>query len=219
MTRAQQRFATASAAILVQIGLVLLFAHSFAPGKPQQVAREMMLLLRPILRPAAPAPRSPPARMPRMIVPPAAMASPTPGERAASVLAAPPSALEGIGRSLFACAPERYGLLTREEQLRCPPPGEGMAHLPDADLLTPPQSHSRDAARWAEDRAAREFTPSCFMNGWGGGQSETGCMMGQTQAESKRAKQARIEYDFEKSRRNALPPPPKPIWVGVPPKR
>lgn len=217
MTRSQQRFATASAAILVQIGLVLLFAHSFAPGKPQQVAREMMLLLRPILRPAAPPPNSPPARMPRMIVPPAAMTSPTPGERAASVLAAPPSALEGIGRSLFACAPERYGLLTREEQLRCPPPGEGLARLPDAHLLTPPKSHSRDAVMWAEAVAAREFAPSCFMNGSGSRGAD--CMMRQTQAERQRAKQARIEYDFEKSRRNAPPPPPKPIWVGVPPKR
>ncbi len=219
MTRSQQRFATASAAILVQIGLVLLFAHSFAPGKPQQVAREMMLLLRPILRPSAPAPQPPQARMPRMIVPPAAMTSPTPGERAASVLAAPPSALEGIGRSLFACAPERYGLLTREEQARCPPPGEGLARLPDAHLLTPPRSRSRDAVMWAEDRAAREFTPSCFMNAWGGGQSETGCMMGQMLAERQRAKQTRIEYDFERARRNASPPPPKTLWVGVPPKR
>ena len=35
MTRSQQRFATASAAILVQILLVMLFAHSFMPGKPR----------------------------------------------------------------------------------------------------------------------------------------------------------------------------------------
>ncbi|MEY4706590.1 MAG: hypothetical protein RJB58_313 [Pseudomonadota bacterium] len=217
MTRAQQRFATASAAILVQIGLVLLFAHSFAPGKPQQVAREMMLILRPILRPTTPPP-SPPARMPRMIVPQASAMPPILNDKVIGIAPASPSALEGIGRALFGCAPQRYGQLTREEQLRCPPPGEGLARLPDADLLTPPRSHSRDAARWAEDRAAREFTPSCFMNAWGGGQSETGCMIGQAQAESKRAQQARIEHDFQRARRNA-PPPPKPIWVGVPPKR
>lgn len=213
MTRSQQRFATASAAILVQIALVLLFAHSFAPGKPQQVAREMMLLLRPLLRPPQPVPE-PPRPLPRMIVPPASVASPSPGERAANMLAAPPGALEGIGRALFACSPERYGLLTREEQARCPPPGEGLARLPDANLLAPPKSLSRDAVRWAEDLAAREFTPSCFMNAWGGGQSETGCMMRQTQAERARARQTMVEYEFERSRRTAPPPPPRP--AGLP---
>ena len=50
MTRSQQRFATASAAILVQILLVMLFAHSFMPGKPRQIVQEMMLMLRPIFR-------------------------------------------------------------------------------------------------------------------------------------------------------------------------
>ena len=220
MTRARLRFAPASAALLVQIALVALFAHSVAPGTPRQTVREVMTLL-PILHTMQAPPPVPP-RVPRMIVPQvAATLPPILNDKAVRITAAmPPSALEGIGRALFGCAPERYGLLTREEQARCPPPGEGMARLPDAHLLTPPKSHSREAARWAEDRAAREFTPSCFMNAWGGGQSETGCMMGQTQAESKRAKQARIEYEFERARRNAPPPPPKPIWVGVaPPKR
>lgn len=211
MTRAQQRIATASAAILVQILLVLLFAHSFAPGRPQEVAREMMALLRPILRPTAPA-APPQARMPRMIVPPAATAPSTPGERAAGVLAAPPSALEDIGRALFGCAPERYGLLTREEQARCPPPGEGMARLPDAHLLTPPRSQSRDAVMWSEAVAARNFMPNCT-----GLNSTSDCMMRQGREERRRAKQAMAEYDFERARRNVPPPPPKPIWVGVPP--
>jgi hypothetical protein len=213
MTRSQQRFATASAAILVQIALIMLFAHSFLPGKPQQVAREMMLLLRPLLRPEQQA-REPARPLPRMIVPPASMASPTPGERAANMLAAPPSALEGIGRALFACSPERYGLLTREEQARCPPPGEGLARLPDADLLGTPKSLSRDAVMWAEAQAAREFTPSCFMNAWGGGQREVDCMIRQAEVERGRATQALSEYRFQKERRNA--PPPKPIWAGVP---
>ncbi|MES2471547.1 MAG: hypothetical protein V4601_01775 [Pseudomonadota bacterium] len=213
MTRSQQRFATASAAILVQIALITLFAHSFLPGKPQQVAREMMLLLRPLLRPQPPA-RQAERPLPRMIVPPASVASPTPGDRAANMLAAPPSALEGIGRALFACGPERYGLLTREEQARCPPPGEGLARLPDANLLSPPKSLSRDAVMWAEVVAAREFTPNCFMNGSGG--SNAACMIRQAQAERARAKQAMVEYQFDKARRNAPPPPPKPIWVGVP---
>ena len=215
MTRSQQRFATASAAILVQIALIMLFAHSFLPGKPQEMAREMMLLLRPIFRPP---PDAAPARpLPRMIVPPAAVAPPTPGERAAGVLAAPPSALEGIGRALFGCAPERYGLLTREEQARCPKPGEGLARLPDAHLLNPPKSHSRDAVMWAEGRAAREFAPDCIALAGGSGAD---CMMRQALAERQRAKQAMAEYEFEKSRRNAPPPPPKPLWVGAgPPKR
>jgi hypothetical protein len=204
MTRSQQRFATASAAILVQIALVLLFAHSFAPGKPQQVAREMMLLLRPLLRPPQPAPE-PPRPLPRMIVPPASVASPSPGERAANMLAAPPGALEGIGRALFACSPERYGLLTREEQARCPPPAEGLARLPDANLLAPPKSLSREAVRWAEDLAAREFTPNCFMTASGSGGAD--CMMRQTLAERARARQTMVEYEFERSRRNAQPPP------------
>src|SRR5690606_16791897 len=109
----------------------------------------------------------------------------------------PPSALEGIGRALFGCAPERYGRLTREEQMRCPPPGAGLAaRAPEADLLNPPKSRSRDGVKWAEDLAAREFTPNCIMSGYGRG---TECMLRQTMAERQRAKQAMAEYDYQKA--------------------
>jgi hypothetical protein len=213
MTRSQQRLATASAAILVQILLVMLFAHSFLPGKPREMAREMMLLLRPIFQP--PPDRAPERPLPRMIAPPAALAPPAFNERATGIMPAPGTSLDGIGRALFGCGPEGYGQLTREEQARCPPPGEGMARLtPDDKLLNPPKSHSRDAVMWAEDLAARQFTPNC--TGFGG-ELIGACMMRQAQAESRRAKQARGEYEFDKARRNAPPPPPKPLWVGAAP--
>lgn len=218
MTRIGQRIATASAALLVQVALIALFANSFMPGKPQQVAQEMMLLLRPILRvPTAPRP-SPPGRVPRMIVPQEGIMPPILNDKAIGVAPAPPSALEGIGRALFGCAPERYGQLTREEQMRCPPPGSGLvARTPEADILNPPKSHSRDGVKWAEDLAAREFMPNCFMSGHGRGAE---CMMRQTLAERQRAKQAMVEYEYQKAQRNKPPPPPKPVWVGlVPPKR
>jgi hypothetical protein len=214
MTRARQRIATASAALLVQVALVALFAHSFAPGKPQQMAREMMLLLRPIVRPPAPAQRPPPARVPRMIMPQANTLPPILDGKAISVAPTAPSALEGIGRALFGCAPERYGQLTRPEQMRCPPPGEGLARAPDLDLLSPPKSHSRDAVMWAESVAAREFTPNCFMSGDGKGAD---CMTRQTQAERQRAKLAMREYDYQKAQRNKPAPPPKPLGVGAGP--
>lgn len=214
MTRAGQRIATASAAILVQVALVALFAHSFAPGRPQEMAREMLLLLRPMLRSPPPPPQSPPARVPRMIMPEDSPMPPILDNRIVGVSPAPPSALEGIGRALFGCAPERYGQLTRPEQMRCPPPGEGLARAPDLDLLSPPKSHSRDAVLWAENLAAREYTPNCVMSGHGRG---TECMLRQTLAERQRAKQAMSEFRFQKAQRNAAPPPPVPVWVGVSP--
>jgi hypothetical protein len=216
MTRSQQRFATASAAILVQILLILLFANSFMPGKRQEVAREMMLLLRPIFRP--PPDRAPERPLPRMIAPRAVLAPPAFNERATGIMPAPPTSLDGIGRALFGCSPERYGQLTREEQVRCPPPGEGLARRsPEDDLLNPPKSHSRDAVMWAEDLAARQFMPNCPP---GTGELVVTCMTRQIKEERVRAKQALAEYEFEKARRNAPPPPPKPLWVGTgPPKR
>ena len=218
MTRSQQRFATASAAILVQILLVMLFAHSFMPGKPRQIAQEMMLMLRPIFR-APQVTRAPEQPLPRLIAPPVVAAPPLPSDRAVSVAPAPPTTLDGIGRALFGCAPERYGALTREEQARCPPPGEGLARLsPDDRLLHPPKSHSRDAVMWEVTRAEREFTPNCFMNGVG--DSGLACMMRQAGEERVRNKQAMAEYGFDKARRNVPPPPPKPLRVGAgPPKR
>jgi hypothetical protein len=215
MTRSQQRFATASAAILVQVLLVMLFAHSFLPGKPREMAREMMLMLRPIFRPTLPPERLPDQPLPRMIAPPAVATPPAPGDRTFSVVPAPPTTLEGIGRALFGCSPERYGQLTREEQARCPPPGEGMARLsPDDRLLNPPRSQSRDEVMWAEVVAARNFMPNCPP---GSGELVVTCMTRQIKEERARAKQALIEYQFEKMRRNAPPPPPRPLWVGVAP--
>ena len=215
MTRAQQRIATASAALLVQVVLVALFAHSFAPGKSQQMAREMMLLLRPIVRAPASAQKLPPARVPRMIVPQANTLPPILNDKAIGVAPTAPSALEGIGRALFGCAPERYGQLTRSEQMRCPPPGEGLARAPDLDLLSPPKSHARDAVMWAENLAAREFTPNCFMNA--AGSTGAGCMVRQMQAERQPAQQAMREYDYQKMQRNKPAAPPKPLWVGAGP--
>lgn len=85
------------------------------------------------------------------------------------------------------------------------------------DLLSPPKSHSRDAVMWAENLAAREFTPNCFMSGTGRGAE---CMMRQTLAERQRAKQAMAEYRHQKAERNKPPLPPKPPRVGTePPKR
>ena len=216
MTRSQQRFATASAAILVQILLVMLFAHSFMPGKPRQIAQEMMLMLRPIFR-APQVTRAPEQPLPRLIAPPVVAAPPLPSDRAVSVAPAPPTTLEGIGRALFGCAPERYGALTREEQARCPPPGEGLARLsPDDRLLHPPKSHSRDEVMWAEVVAARNFMPNCPP---GTGELVVTCMTRQTKEERARAKQAMAEYDFDRARRNAPPPPPKPLRVGAGPPR
>ncbi len=154
MTRSQQRFATASAAILVQILLVMLFIHSVMPGKPRQMAREMMTMLRPIFRPVPPM-RAPEQPLPRMIVPPAAVASPAPGDRAMNVAPAPPITLEGIGRALFGCAPERYADLPPDERARCPKPGEGMAGNQAPDLMGGP-SHVKDNSRWANAMAHRQ---------------------------------------------------------------
>jgi hypothetical protein len=215
MTRARLRIATASAALLVQFALVALFAHSVAPGMPHHAAREVMMLL-PILHTALP--QAVPPRVPRMIAPQAQAALPPMlDERAILAAAPPPSALEGIGRALFGCAPERFGQLTGPEQLRCPAPGQDAARMAATDLA--PKSHSRDALLWAEGLAARQFAQPCEEGANTPGNTRVGrCVMGQTLAQSLRARQVKAEYDFERTRRGARTP--EPIWVGlVPPKR
>jgi len=219
MTRAKQRIATASAALLLQFALVALFAHSVAPGMPRHDAREVLLLL-PILRTAVP-PLAVPPRVPRMIAPQAQAALPPMlDDHAINIAAAapPPSALEGIGRALFGCAPERFGQLMRPEQLRCPAPGQDAARLAATDLAAPAKSHSRDALMWAENLAAREFTQPCNEGGNTPGSARVGrCVMRQTLAQSLRARQAQAEYDFERTRRGAQAA--QPIWVGLLPSK
>jgi len=219
MTRARQRIATASAAILVQVALVALFAYSVVPGAPREAVREVMLLL-PILQTAVP-PQPLPPRVPRMIVPHAQAAlPPILDDKAANIAVTRPSALEGIGRALFGCAPERYGQLTGPEQLRCPPPGQAMARSAGIDAGAPSASQSRDTLLWAENLAAREFMPACSDAGAGAASTVSSerigrCVMRQTLAQSLRARQVKAEYEYARARR-----PEGPIWVGlVPPKR
>lgn len=217
MTRARLRFAPASAALLVQIALVALFAHSVAPGTPRQTVREVMTLL-PILHTMQAPPPVPP-RVPRMIVPQvAATLPPILNDKAVRMTAAmPPSALEGIGRALFGCAPERYGQLTGPEQLRCPAPGQAAQHSVGAGMADMPESQSRDALLWAENLAAREFMPACSDPGAGNGVSSERvgrCVMRQTLDQSLRARQVKAQVDYARARR-----PAEPIWVGLVPRK
>jgi len=159
----RDHFAGGALALLVQAIFLLLVllspSHSTRPDSPP---RETLLFFPPL---AVPAPSTIDARGPRrkriapsdtLPVPP--IASPP---AAASPLAPPSGLVEGLdgfGRSLFGCAPERYADLTPDQRAHCPKPGEGLANNERPDLMGTP-SHVKDNARWANAMAHKQVLP------------------------------------------------------------
>lgn len=213
MTRAQERAATATAAVLLQLFFILLFTQFLlAPQAQRERAREMLLLLRPSRQPqpprqeAPPVPQPPsrPAFIPQIVLPPL----PNPG--VTGVKPEAPSGLEALGRALSGCTPEQMGKLAPEDRAKCPP----LAQMPkpDQDLLAPPRSHAKDEALWAEEKTERDWMPNCF------GAAEVGkCLMQQSREENDRAAKARAVIDEQRRRRAQPPPPPMPKWFGSAP--
>jgi hypothetical protein len=211
LTRAQERAATATAALLVQLFFLSLFTHFLlTPEKQKERAREVLLLLRPSARPRL-EPLPPPPTMPQQVSPAPAIPQvvppllPNPGP--VGVKPEAPSGLEALGRALSGCTPEQMGRLAPEDRAKCPP----LAAMPrpDQDLLAPPRSHAKDEAQWAEDLAERNWQPNCF------GAAEVGrCLMQQSMEESDRANKARAVIAEQRRRRAQPPPPPMPKWIG-----
>jgi hypothetical protein len=213
LTRAQERAATATAALLLQLLFITLLTHFLlTPQLQRERAKEVLLLLRPSVKPAPPqaAPVLPqqPSAIP--LVPPIVMPPLLPDPGITGVLPQAPSGLEGLGRALSGCTPEAMGKLAPEDRAKCPPLAAMPA--PDQDLLAPPRSHAKDEALWAEEKAEREWMPSCE-----GAEVLAKCMMRQGMAESDRASKARAAIDEQRRRRAQPPPPPKPKWFGPTP--
>jgi hypothetical protein len=155
---ARDRLASATIAVLLQVGFVAMLIYSlplFSP--PKKLAREITFFLRPVREPPrrAPASRSPgpltappSLNIPRLEIPP--MEIPPVG-------AAPPAAnIQQFGNTLFGCTPENLGNLTAEQRSHCS--FVGIAP-PDATGLAEAASHVNDPARRAAELAARN-TPA-----------------------------------------------------------
>ena len=196
------------AAILLQLLFVLLFVHFLlTPQAQKERAREMLLLLRPLARMPQnqPAPRQTSARVrtiPQSVIPP-----PLPNEATTGVKPTPPSVLEAIGRALYGCTPEAMAKLSSQDRAKCPPLAE--APKPDQDLVEQPRSHAKDEALWAEEKAERDWAPSCV-----GAEVVAKCLMHQSMAEQQRAQQAREKIYEDRQRRNQPPSMPMPKWFG-----
>ena len=209
----QERAATATAALLLQLFFILLFTQFFStPERQKERAREMLLLLRPLRKPLpqpAPIPGPPPpaAQVPQAIIPP-----PLPPDTGiVGVKPQAPSGLEAFGRALSGCTPEQMGKLAPEDRAKCPP----LAAMPppDQDLLAPPRSHAKDEAQWAEDLAERNWQPNCF-----GAELVLKCLVHQSIEEQDRANKARAAIAEQRRRRVEPSPPPMPKRIGaVPP--
>ncbi|HKQ10105.1 MAG TPA: hypothetical protein VJS85_02855 [Rhizomicrobium sp.] len=216
MTRAQERAATAVAALVLQLLFILLFAHFLTPSVRKEGERETLLWLRPSRQPEPlPSPQpQPPAVLPmpspqltnRQFVPPSVL----PHAGINGVKPDAPSPLEAIGRALYGCTPEQMGKLSPQDRAKCPPLAE--RPKPDRDLVEQPRSHAKDEALWAEEKAERDWMPNCF-----GAANVTKCQIQQSIQEHDRAKAARIRIDEERRRR--AQPPPMPKWFGPPPRQ
>lgn len=208
----QERAATATVALLLQLFFILLFTHFLlTPQAQKERAREMLLLLRPSAKPkpeplpAIPQPSSPVLPIPQFVPPPL----PNPG--ITGVRPEAPSGLEAFGRALSGCTPEAMGKLGPEDRAKCPP----LAQMPqrDEDLLGEPRSHAKNEALWAEEKAERDWMPNCV-----GAEDVLKCLVRQSIAEHDRAAKARALIDEERRRRAQPPPPPMPKGIGQTPR-
>ena len=131
--------------LLLHLALLLGLLHAVTtPLQPPSIqAREMILRLMPRLK-------STPAKQaaPRAVASPQLRSPVVP-------LVPPPLAttpdLSGFGRSLFGCAPENLGNLSREERAHC----DTGPMRPDGNAMAEPRSHVKDPSRRAAEMAAK----------------------------------------------------------------
>jgi hypothetical protein len=126
--------------------LLMLLLQTFAhKGVGTLPARETILRLLPLLKPAPQqeaAPRSSAEPRPAPLVIPAAP----------EIGAAPEAPnIRALGDRLFGCAPEKLAVMTPEDRARC---ATGLA-APDRSVVTIPKSRVRDPVRRAAEMAAK----------------------------------------------------------------
>jgi hypothetical protein len=209
----QERAATATAALLLQLLFILLLSQFLlTPQAQKERAREMLLLLRPSTKPRPEPPQIPQQSSPALPVPiPQFVPPPLPNPGIVGVKPGTPSGLEAFGRALSGCTPEQMGRLGPEDRAKCPP----LAAMPkpDQDLLAPPRSHAKDEAQWAEDLAERNWQPNCF-----GAEQVLKCLIRQSLEEKDRAEKARASIAEQRRRRAQPTPPPMPKRIGAVPR-
>lgn len=207
-TGARERSVGLLGALLVQLILLGLFLQPLVPpARPRQLARELMLLLRPAPQMA---PRTIDAR-PGLLLPLPSLPTPDVRQENAPTAESPSaSMLQGLGRSLFGCAPETYAGLSREARAHCPPPGEGLARGEPSDLIGPSKSHAKDAQRWQEALDERHWEPQCA-----GAESVVSCLVQQSIAEHKRAEAVHNDLAWQKTKALQPPKPVLPNRIGV----
>lgn len=204
----QQRALGATLALLVQASFLLLVLLSPSrPAKPLiRLARETILLLRPLARPAPTTiDARGPARPVRRMAAPVTTAPPTVAQSLA-----PPSGLAGFGQALFGCAPEHYADLPPDQRAHCPKPGEGITRNTDDELPREPRSHAKYEARWQEQWDEQHWMPAPCRPGE---KSVAQCLLDQDIAENRRAEAgwSRITADEAAASRPKAPPmPPRP---------
>lgn len=209
----QERAATATAALLLQLFFILLLSQFLlTPQAQKERAREMLLLLRPSVKPSPEPLPIPQQSSPALPVPvPLIVPPPLPNPGIVGVRPETPSGLETFGSALSGCTPEQMGRLGPEDRAKCPP----LAAMPkpDQDLLAPPRSHAKDEAQWAEDLAERNWQPNCF-----GAEQVLKCLIRQSLEEKDRAEKARASIAEQRRRRAQPPPPSMPKWIGASPR-
>ena len=141
-----QRMTSLMLVMLLHGLLLMLLLQTFTHKGPRVLpARETILRLLPLLKPAPQqeaAPRSSASPRPAPIVIPA-------GPETGAAPSAPD--LRALGDKLFGCAPEKLAGMTPEERARC---ATGLT-APDRSVVTIPKSHVRDPQRRAAEMAAK----------------------------------------------------------------
>jgi hypothetical protein len=148
---ATRRWGSATLALLLHLLLLLGLLRSLtAPVRiPRATPREMILRLLPMLKSAPTDNAAPPAvaspQLRSRVMP---VVPPPVGSAAAPSLSAP---LSNLGQSLFGCAPENLGNLSREQRAHC---ATGLAR-PDDSVMGELPSHVKDPRRRAAEMAAK----------------------------------------------------------------
>lgn len=142
---ARRAGSAALAALLHLLLLALLLQTMTRAPRPVAVPRETILRLLPLLAqpkaekaaPAAVASPRLPSRVRPLVPPPPAEATPS---------------IQGLGQSLFGCAPENLANLTPDQRAHCT---GGRLAAPDDSQLAQPKSHVKDPARRAAEMATK----------------------------------------------------------------
>ena len=186
--RYRERLSGVTLALLVQAGMITIFALSFYQvPSPRRLAHEMIWLLRSL--PESPTPQTIDAR-PQSWFAPNIFGAEIPAIRLPSILA-PSSDLMDLNRQLFDCAPEMIGLLSLERRMKCPFFATAPAH-DDSALLNAPR-HVIDEAYWQEQWRRANVTFGICAGG-----SVVGCLIEQDRAE--RYRQSDIDKQIERER-------------------